>query len=159
MSRLIRWHGVAQNRFGSFLPLTFFERVAVVSPYRWCPENFARNRAEEERIRGAERSNRVRAFGIKASRVIDWCSGGYTQRHVPTVASTDVADVCAWELLKAERIRQEKAAAVKKRNRTRVAIVRSVRDVTDSSPFGPPPRALFFWTERALVQGRPRLSS
>lgn len=67
----------------------------------------------ESRGRKGESAARS-AFGIKASRVIDWCSGGYTQRHVPTVASTDVAAVCAWELLKAERIRQEKAAAVKK---------------------------------------------
>lgn len=57
---------------------------------------------------------RIRAFDIKASRVIDWCCGGYTQRHVPTVAFTYVAAVCAWELLKAERIRQEKVSAVKK---------------------------------------------
>lgn len=79
-------------------------------------ENFravSRGRKGESAARGTV-TGRVRAFGIKTSRVIDWCSSGYTQRHVPTVASTDVAAVCAWELLKAERIRQEKAAAVKK---------------------------------------------
>jgi len=47
----------------------------------------AREHIREERIRGVEHSNRprVRAFDITASRVIDWCSGGYTQHHVPTV--------------------------------------------------------------------------
>jgi len=71
---------------------------------------------EEERICGkwSTVTGHDRTFGIKASRVIDWCSSGYTQRHVLTEASTDVVVVCAWELLKAEWIRQEKAAAVKK---------------------------------------------
>lgn len=77
-------------------------------------ENFRAESRGRKSESAARSTVTVRAFGIKASRVIDWCSGGYTQRHVPIVASMDVAAVCAWELLKAERMRQEKAAAVKK---------------------------------------------
>lgn len=36
------------------------------------------------------------------------------QHHVPTVAFAGCGRVCAWELLKAERIRREKTVAVKK---------------------------------------------
>lgn len=55
---------------------------------------FARNciRArEEERTRGGKYSNWPRSFNIKAPRVIDWCSGGYTPAsRTTTVASTSL---------------------------------------------------------------------
>lgn len=83
---------------------------------------------EEERTRGGKYSNRSRSFGIKAPRVIDWCSGGYT----PASRTNRGVRLCAWELLKAERIRREKTVAVKKG--TECALPSFVRsDVTDIS--------------------------
>lgn len=100
---------IVSDRSSLWRRRAFFERIAVpMIREDLCAES--RGRKSESAARSTV-TGRVRAFGIKASRVIDWCSGGYTQRHVPIVASTDVAAVCAWELLKAERIRQEKAAA------------------------------------------------
>lgn len=93
-----------RDHFRSFFSLkdTFLERIAGDL------REDLRAKSRERRSESASTiTGRIRAFGIKASRVIDWCRG-YTQHHVPTVAFTDVAAVCAWELLKAERIRQEK---------------------------------------------------